>query len=681
MSTRWILGVSMSSHDRSAALLRDGHIVAAIAEERLDRRKRSEGFYAPPHKEVLPPFASISAVLREGGIGLDDVDLVACTRSISSARDTLIRYLPIEEERIVEPPLPGHHLAHAFAAFGTSPFEEAAILILDEQGTHLPDGAYERASWFLGNDTGVSPIKKFYGTHNDLSLGLFYNVFAAVVGLSEAGLPAAGKLMGLASCAPSSCVDVGLIDLLADGDFRIDLHRLTAFLDSRLGVTTQHPPKSVDDLLRRYPKVHWTDDKAIKLAAIAQGELERAVLHVAGSLKRQTGQAKLCFGGGIALNCLTNQRLLEVGFKDIYVHPAATDDGNAVGIALWAWKAHGNKLIPTPTWSPFLGTSYCDEQHHKALISFGLTPVRRPIVDIASEAIANNKIVCWAYGRSEWGPRALGGRSILASATAEGITDRLNRVVKHREAFRPFAVSWTADAARSELQALPIAAGLEPYMLTVGRLKSDARCKVKHVDGTVRYQIVDPDVQPIFTALLQRVGAYTGLEAVLNTSFNVIGEPVVETPYDAVRLFLLSQADFLILGEYVLDRQNIELDVFQLAVARAWDETNISPVEAAIQVIANGYLEEGLRMAREFNVMDQVMRRIGCFSDDPDETRRQAIAILERASIDPLGSQALESLRKLNNNVEQDTVLAAASLLARPGGIWTMAQRIGGKDV
>src|SRR5215207_569149 len=220
----YVLGVSMSNHDRSACLLENGVLCCAIAEERLDRRKRSEGFYRSYNRgTVVPPLASIRYVLGEQGITLDDVDLVVCGRSMRPCRDSLLEYLPVPEGRVAEPSLPGHHLAHAYSAYATSPFEETAVLVIDEQGHHSRDGRFEKCSWFEGSTGPLAVLRRFEGTAEDLSLGMFYNVFAAFTGLSEAGQPAAGKLMGLAPLGSERPDWARLIELDAGGDTRIPL--------------------------------------------------------------------------------------------------------------------------------------------------------------------------------------------------------------------------------------------------------------------------------------------------------------------------------------------------------------------------------------------------------------------------------------------------------------------------
>jgi carbamoyltransferase len=295
----YVVGVSMSNHDRSACLLRSGRVVAAIAEERLDRRKRSEGFYGAHNRgTVLPPLAAIHQVLRKEGIAPQDVDLWVCGRSIRLCRDTLLQYLPVPAERIFEPPLPGHHLAHAYSAYGTAPFGDTAVLVVDEQGHHLGDGRFEKAAWYTGSSGPLTLLRRFEGGPDDLSIGMLYNAFAAFTGLNEAGQPAAGKLMGLAPLGTPRPEWPELVALDADtGDTRISLAGLDDFFTlAGLPVRPEMAAfraRQLDDLLAKYEAVWWSSELGADLARKAQDELERALLHVARGLRQQVATSSL----------------------------------------------------------------------------------------------------------------------------------------------------------------------------------------------------------------------------------------------------------------------------------------------------------------------------------------------------------------------------------------------------
>ena len=470
---RYVLGISMSRHDRAACLLKNGTLVAAIGEERLDRRKRSIGKYEhQPRRIVLPPLKAITYVLQAGGISLEDVELFVCGRSMVACRQTLLEYLPVSPERVVEPALPGHHLAHAYSAYGTSPFEETAILVIDEQGHHLPDGRFEKATWFEGAGGPIKTTASFYGSDEDLSLGMFYNVFAMLTGLSEALAPAAGKLMGLAPYGQAHPEWPELITLDNEsGDTHIPLQRLNEFfaeagLAVRLGYEDSRV-RNIEDLAR-YISVHWSQPLAADLACKAQQELERAVLHISSALRKKTKTDVLSYAGGVALNCTTNSRLLETGWSDVFIHPAATDDGNAIGLAYYGWiQVLGNPHRAQRPFSPFTGISYSGGNIAGAFEAFHLQDYacQVPPAQEGARRLARGELLCWVQAGSEWGPRALGARSILASPLIPHIRDRINSTVKFREPFRPFAISTLQHALPGLVDCAQTPQSLRPYML------------------------------------------------------------------------------------------------------------------------------------------------------------------------------------------------------------------------
>ena len=658
----YVLGVSMSNHDRAACLLRNGRIVGAIAEERLDRRKRSEGFYGHNRRGiVLPPLAAITYVLRQGGVQLDQVDLVVCGRSMRTCRDDLLAYLPLSPERVAEPPMPGHHLAHAYSAYGPAPFERMAVLVIDEQGHHLPGGTFEKCSWFQGAAGPLDRLDRFEGGADDLSLGMFYNAFGALTGLREAGKPAAGKLMGLAPYGHPRPEWPALIDRDPDtGNTHISLRRLDEFF-AQAGLRIWSGMEGfeaarLDDLVIKYAAVNWQEDLAADLARKAQDELENAVLNISRALQRRTGERALAYAGGVALNCTTNRRLCEAGWEDVFVQPAATDDGNAIGLAYYGWI----ELLERPRaavrfFNPFTGRHYPKTEIDEALAVYGLTAHARTVDPAAegAERLVRGEILSWFQGPSEWGPRALGGRSFAASPLIPGIRDRLNATVKYRERFRPFAISATAAglAALVDLDGPP--AALAPYMLAAGAVIDPRLAEVRHVDGTVRYQAVDPEVQPIWHALIAAFGERTGLPAVLNTSFNTLGEPLVETPGDALRQFLVSEADALILEDRLVAREGIPEAALAAATSRAWGSLRLDPLQAA------GYPEAALRVLERlgftaefafskgpaaFRSYHAMMQRAAAQRGDPAAAAEHADLVLRWSGLSPEAYQAASYL-------------------------------------
>ena len=287
----YILGVAMSRHDRAACLLKNGQVVGAIGEERLDRRRRSLGSYQSyPRGLVVPPLAAITYLLRLAGISWDRVDLCVCGRSMTLCREALLERVPFPADRVVEPPLPGHHLAHAYSAYGTAPFANCAVLVIDEQGHHI-DSAFEKCTWYEGATGPLTLVDRFFGGGDDLSLGMLYNAFAAMTSLTEADSPAAGKLMGLAALGRPHPEWPQLVSLdSARGDTLVSLRRLDEFLAfaglPRRAPIHEAPLRQLEDL-PFYVPVRWDTQLAADLARKAQEELERAVLHIAEAFRRR----------------------------------------------------------------------------------------------------------------------------------------------------------------------------------------------------------------------------------------------------------------------------------------------------------------------------------------------------------------------------------------------------------
>jgi carbamoyltransferase len=449
----------------------------------------------------------------------------------------------------------------------------------------------------------LARLDRFDGGSDDLSQGMFYNAFAGLMNLREAGRPAAGKLMGLAPFGQRRPEWPALIELETGGDTQISLQCLDDFF-AEAGVVVRPGCESLavnalDELLIKYAPLSWRDPLAADLACKAQEELEAAVLHISRCLRRRSSASALAYAGGVALNCTANRRLAEAGWVDVFVQPAATDDGNALGLAYYGWiELLGHARRPERRFNPFTGRRYTGREVSSALATFGLAEHARTVApaEAAAERIARGEIVCWFQGASEWGPRALGARSIIASPLLPGMRDRLNAAVKHREAFRPFAVSGTAAglAGRVELSGAPSA--LRAYMLVAAQVTDACLAEVRHVHGSVRFQLVDPQVEPVWYALIEAFGAYTGVAVVLNTSFNTFGEPLVETPVDAVRQFLLAGADALYLDHQLLAREAIPAEAMRRARQQAWRISEIDALHTALGLEAAGYLAAALQV-------------------------------------------------------------------------------------
>lgn len=561
-----VLGVNLS-HDRAACLLQDGRVVVAVEEERLDRIKHSEGFMVAGYFDRLTkviPMKAITYCLRAAGVGLDDLDLVVGNRPLddeSVAR--LSRELPVRDAtRIRSLPMPSHHLAHAYASFVASPYSEAAILVVDGVGSRLPGSRrIEKHSIFVGEGTVVKPVaaSSYAGDFSDFGLGLYYEYFTAKLGFitrwgnpsfgsfSCGGYTEGGKTMGLAPYGePRPNWQPAL--RLTDDDVlarREDLDRAWAsWCESPGGHREDGPPA-------------WQSQFAKDAARVVQLELEEAMLHLVRQTHRITGKRALCLSGGVALNSVANQRILTEGpFEELFIVPAAGDAGVSVGAAAYGYHELLGGTQRHPLGSAATGRSY-DEQAVLAAVRTAGDAVhyRRAGVEDVAELIAGHQVVAWVLGGSEIGPRALGQRSMLADPRHPRMRDYLNLVVKHREPFRPYAPSVLAEHAPDWFEL----GTASPYMLLVPPVRQQRRAAVPaitHVDGTARVQTVERDTNPEYFALIEAFHRRTGVPLVLNTSLNDAGEPIVETPQDAMRTFLRTEIDHLYLAPYLVSKRD-----------------------------------------------------------------------------------------------------------------------------
>jgi carbamoyltransferase len=554
-----ILGINCFSHDTAACLLRDGRIVALAEEERFNRERHTKRF---PHQ-------SIELCLREGGIGINQVDFVGFAHrpGLDLARgaiDALRRRAPkrLAIQAAVDAKLArkelafrarwgyrgrivhvGHHDAHAGSAFFPSPFEEAAVLTLDRGGDFL--------STTLQHGRG-SRLRRLAQVRNPDSLGEVYSALTWYLGFEPNADE--GKTMGLAPYGRDKLVSdlADLIQVTPDGLFRVNLDWFTYQKEggwlSRRFLERYGPPRLPESAIRELHE---------DLAFAVQDLMENVAIHVARGLRRRTGSANLCLAGGVALNSVMNTRLLrEAGFEHIFIQPAASDAGNSLGAALWIWH---HRLGRPRTGSAemrhaFWGAEYGERQYAAALEGHGLA-VRR-VADPADEAarlLAGSRVVGWFQGRAEIGPRALGARSILADPRQPETKDIVNARVKRREGFRPFAPSVLDDQGPAYFDAYYP----NPFMLLVQPVRAEQRHAipaVTHVDGTARLQTVTEADNPAYHRLIARFSARTGVPVVLNTSFNLRGEPIVHTPAEAVTDFLRSGIDALLLGPFLAEK-------------------------------------------------------------------------------------------------------------------------------
>jgi carbamoyltransferase len=561
----YILGVNLS-HDRSAALVRDGEVVVAVEEERLDRIKHSEGFLVQGHFERLTktiPMKSIAYCLEVADIGIDELDLVIGNRPLGDgAVWRLLRELPIKDKSKVRAfPLPSHHLAHAVTAYYCSPWDEAAVLVVDQAGSRDNHGIIEKHTAFRAAGTAVEPVAaaSYPVDYTDLSLGLFYDFFTVKLGFVTrygtpewgvfncGGYPEAGKTMGLAPYGRprpewGTWLTLDGFDVTVSQD---ELEQIWKSILAADGADSQAP--GIERWESRFAK-----DVAFKV----QEELERALLHLAAETHRLVGGSRLCMAGGVMLNSVANQRVATEGpFDEVFVPAPSGDSGVAIGAALYGWHV----LLGQATRRGMMRTAALGRQYDRTRVDSALERCGEGMqwqpVELAEVArlLADGQIVGWFVGGSEVGPRALGHRSILADPRSPGVRDYLNRTVKHREPFRPYAPSVLTEHVSEWFDFT----GESPFMLLVPNVRADRREQVPaitHVDGSARVQTVSARTDPEYHQLITEFQQLTGVPLLLNTSFNDNGEPIVETPEDALRTFSRTELDYLYLEGYLVSK-------------------------------------------------------------------------------------------------------------------------------
>ena len=574
-----ILGISAFFHDSAAAVVSDGRIVAAAEEERFSRRKHDDSF---PSRAVA--FCLESAGIQANGLDavvfyekplvkferLLETTLAFAPRGFRSFLAAMPRWLqtklhlPREIDRGLEGSYDGpiffttHHESHAASGFYPSPFAEAAILTLDGVGE------WSTASWGIGRGSAIRLEAEMRFPH---SPGLLYSAFTLFCGFRVNS--GEYKLMGLAPYGDPRFADVILreiVDVREDGSFWLD----QSFFDYCAGL--RMTSRRFDRLFGgpgRTPDGPLTQ-REMDIAASVQRVIEEIVLRMARHIHAQTGLANLCLAGGVALNCVANGRLLREGpFDRLWVQPAAGDAGGAVGAALAHWFGHlGRPRVAAPADSQqgsALGPTYDDQAIVAAVEPLGgvaqtFTDDRGIVAAIAAE-LAAGRIVGHFSGRAEFGPRALGHRSILADPRQPEMQRRLNLAIKFRESFRPFAPAVLAERQEEYFEL----SGESPYMLVVAPVRGAAPSAgeglarlsgvggtlpaVTHVDGSALVQTVDAVRSPRFHAILQAFDRLTGCPVLVNTSFNIRGEPIVHDPADAYRCFMYTEMDSLVLGD------------------------------------------------------------------------------------------------------------------------------------
>ncbi len=559
-----VLGLSCFYHDSAAALLRDGVIVAACQEERLSRKKHDSDF----------PSKAVKYVLREAGIGVEDLDAVGfydkpllkfermlttyvatfprSFASFAKAMPVWIKeklWVPSVIRRELRPykgPIlfAEHHMSHAASTFLVSPFEEAAILTVDGVGE------WATSSFGIGRGNDIELLQEIRFPH---SLGLLYSAFTYYLGFKVNS--AEYKVMGLAPYGKPVHFERIMRDMLTlgpDGSFKLDMKYFS--YDHGLRMTNA----AFDEFFGGPPRKpeSWMNEREFDIAASIQKVCEEVVLTMARHAHRQTGLTNLCMAGGVALNCVANGRIVrETPMKNLFVQPAAGDAGGAVGVAHWLYNTF-EKQPRQPAWQhAYLGPGYTDEEIRQYLDAAGAhyrTLSREELLNQTARLLSEGNVIGWFQGRLEFGPRALGGRSILADPRDPKMRDTLNMKIKFREGFRPFAPSVLAERASEwfELE------GESPYMLLVAPVREHKRVipSVTHVDGSARIQTVTRAAAPLYYDLLSAFERVTGVPLLINTSFNVRGEPIVCSPHDAYLCFMRTHMDQLVLGPYLLHK-------------------------------------------------------------------------------------------------------------------------------
>lgn len=584
-----ILGISAFYHDSAACLVQDGKIIAAAQEERFTRKKHDFAF----------PNKAIAYCLDAAGLKTQDLNLVAFYDKpfikFERILQTYFAYAPMGVASFIKA-MPlwikqklwikelikddlkfsgeiiflEHHSSHAASAFFPSPFQEAAIITFDGVGE------WATTSYGVGKDNKIKLLSEIVFPH---SLGLLYSAFTYYIGFRVNS--GEYKVMGLAPYGEPKYKDLilsELVDLKEDGSFGLNMKYFDYCVGLRM--TNANFDKLFGGLARK-PESRLTQ-RHMDLARSVQEVTEEIMLRIANHVHKLTGQKNLCLAGGVALNCVGNGRILRQGrFENLWIQPAAGDAGGALGVALFAWYQHLNNKRSAGSKKDFQHGSYLGPKFDNGEIIKYLTENKIEYVEFSedelpekiADLIAEQKVIGLFQGRMEFGPRALGARSIIGDARSEKMQEIMNLKIKFRESFRPFAPSVLKEKA-STLFDLDCES---PYMLLVAPVKKTARKEISgqeaalsgldrlrvnrsiipavtHVDYSARVQTVDEEVSPTFYRIIKKFDEKYGCPVVINTSFNVRGEPIVCTPQDAYLCFMRTNMDYLLLGNFLIKK-------------------------------------------------------------------------------------------------------------------------------
>ena len=565
------LGISCYYHDSAAAILKDGHVIAAVEEERFSRKKFDDGF----------PNIAIDWCLQEAGIRPEQIDSVAfydkpilkfdrlldnyltvAPRGLYSFLDIIPRWIHkrlwIKDDikkhlkgfrgEII---FPEHHMSHAAHAFYTSPFEECAILTIDGVGE------WTTTSFGTAQNNSIKLTDDIRWPH---SVGLFYSAFTYFLGfkVNEGEY----KLMGLSAYGKPKYYDLimkELIDVKDDGSIHLNM-KYFAFTYDKVMTNDKFselfgiPPRKKNE---KTEQIHYD------IGASAQKVLEDVILLMANHIHKKTQMKNLCFGGGVALNGVANYNLLKNGpFENIHIPPSPGDGGSAVGCAQYLYYIHNknkrtveqdserikNNVYVGPSFSNDVIKSFLEENN----VDYEYLQ-REQLLQNTAKLISDGSIVGWYQGKMEWGPRALGNRSILADPRDAKMKDILNEKIKHRESFRPFAPSILEEYV-SEYFDIDITS---PYMLLVAPVKKPEKIPaVTHVDGTGRLQTVSKQSNPLYYDLINEFYKITNIPVIINTSMNVMGEPIVNTPEQAYNMIKKTDMDYIVMGNHLVSKSS-----------------------------------------------------------------------------------------------------------------------------
>ncbi|GAB4287382.1 MAG: carbamoyltransferase [Ignavibacteriaceae bacterium] len=587
----YILGISAFYHDSAACLIKDGEIVSAAQEERFTRKKHDYNF----------PVNAIRFCLEENKISGSELDLVAFYDKpflkFERLLETYLTFAPAGIKSFIKAmPLwikqklwmkdfikselnyngtiifPEHHESHAASAFFPSPFREAAILTMDGVGE------WTTTSFGTGKDNSLELTAEIKFPH---SLGLLYSAFTYYTGFRVNS--GEYKVMGLAPYGEPEYVDLiykELIDVKEDGSFRMNMKYFNycqglTMTNERFHRLFGGPPRKPESELTQ---------KDMNIARSLQEVTEEIVLKMGKHVYKETGQKKLCLAGGVALNCVANGRLLREGpFENIWVQPAAGDAGGAIGAALAGWYIYLNNPrsaddLHDAQKGSYLGPSFSDSQIELFLRQNEIQAERLTadeLTDTVAKLLDSEKVIGWFQGKMEFGPRALGARSVIGDARSPQMQSKMNLKIKFRESFRPFAPSVLYEKVNDYFEF----DRESPYMLMVADVKKERRKPmseeekklfgiqklnivrsdipaVTHVDYSARLQTVHKETNPLYYKLIEKFYELTGCPVIINTSFNVRGEPIVCKPEDAYRCFMRTDMDYLVMGSFLIDKNN-----------------------------------------------------------------------------------------------------------------------------